>query len=270
MSYLLKNKQEFSRLERQSALAAYDFRAELTGLSIPPQGRILDAGCGSGIVSRHLAGNFPDAQVLGLDASAELLAAAKAASEMHRNLTYAQGDLLVSPLPASDVDFVLCRYVLQHLGSAERVSQALRNFRDAMRPGALLCLIDVDGFFANLHPCPPVVAEALARFVSASPIDLFIGRKLPGLLRAAGLESIQWSVEAISCQGQARADEVELMRQRLENMRPFLVKFLGGDRKYREFSETYLTTLSDESTVYFFNKFKATARAAAGKLRAVK
>ena len=61
-AYVLENPHEFQRLEEQSAQPEYDFRSDLPALALPPGARILDAGCGSGIVARYLAERYPDAQ----------------------------------------------------------------------------------------------------------------------------------------------------------------------------------------------------------------
>ncbi|RJF73132.1 methyltransferase domain-containing protein [Deinococcus cavernae] len=53
--------------------------------------RIVDLGCGTGEQTRQLAGRFPQAQVTGLDSSAEMLA--KAATQTAPNLTFTQGDI---------------------------------------------------------------------------------------------------------------------------------------------------------------------------------
>ncbi|WP_135228527.1 methyltransferase domain-containing protein [Deinococcus fonticola] len=53
--------------------------------------RIVDLGCGTGEQTRQLAGCFPQAQVTGLDSSAEMLA--KAATQTAPNLTFTQGDI---------------------------------------------------------------------------------------------------------------------------------------------------------------------------------
>jgi tRNA A58 N-methylase Trm61 len=55
MGYELEHHTEFDRLEKQATIATYDYRSELSGLQIENGAVILDAGCGSGVVSRYLA-----------------------------------------------------------------------------------------------------------------------------------------------------------------------------------------------------------------------
>lgn len=53
--------------------------------------QIIDLGCGTGEQTRQLALRFPQAQVTGLDSSAEMLA--QAAAQQAPNLTFMQGDI---------------------------------------------------------------------------------------------------------------------------------------------------------------------------------
>lgn len=52
---------------------------------------VIDLGCGTGEQTLQLAQRFPEAQVLGLDSSAEMLA--KAAAHQAPNLSFMQGDI---------------------------------------------------------------------------------------------------------------------------------------------------------------------------------
>jgi hypothetical protein len=63
--YVIHSDDECERLELQSRLAKID--QHLKYLSVSPRDRVLDAGCGSGSMSRLIARSFPEAEVTGVD-----------------------------------------------------------------------------------------------------------------------------------------------------------------------------------------------------------
>ena len=89
--------------------------------------RVLDAGCGR---AGHLDVGA-DAYVLGIDVDA---------GEIQRNERLTErvvGDIQTCRVAPGSFDLALCWDVLEHL---ERPESALRNLRDALRPGGLLVL----------------------------------------------------------------------------------------------------------------------------------
>jgi trans-aconitate 2-methyltransferase len=56
----------------------------LRGLRLPPDGRILDLGCGAGALTARLAGLVPRGEVLAVDADRDMVAAARLRSENPR------------------------------------------------------------------------------------------------------------------------------------------------------------------------------------------
>ena len=106
-------------------------------------------------------------------------------------------DVAADPLPGLDFDLIHARLVLVHVPDRER---ALANMVAALRPGGWLMIEDADPLLQPLA-CPDAVSdrEALANRVRDGfrallverGADLKFGRKLPRLLRDAGLEDIR-------------------------------------------------------------------------------
>ncbi len=71
---------------------ARPFEDVLARIPADRPGRVVDLGCGPGNVTELLAGRWPDANVLGLDSSAEMIAAAQARAVPGR-LEFARSDL---------------------------------------------------------------------------------------------------------------------------------------------------------------------------------
>jgi 2-polyprenyl-6-hydroxyphenyl methylase/3-demethylubiquinone-9 3-methyltransferase len=92
--------------------------------------RWLDAGCGTGTISRWLA-TERGASVTALDASERMLANAAKSSRVE----YILGDVTSSGLPDSSFDGIVCSSVLEYLPDP---AVALREFRRVVRPGGII------------------------------------------------------------------------------------------------------------------------------------
>jgi S-adenosylmethionine-diacylgycerolhomoserine-N-methlytransferase len=102
--------------------------------------RILEVGCGTGRNLAELARRFPQAQLMGLDVSADMLAITekKIAGERARvELVKRRYD---QPLSAGSFDLVLCSYALSMFnpGWEEAVACAVAD----LAPGGLFALVD--------------------------------------------------------------------------------------------------------------------------------
>jgi len=263
MNYVLESKSEFNRLEHQSGLSGYDYQRELSLSSLPSiqDGmRVLDAGCGSGIVTRHLAQEYPGCEVEGCDLSEVRVAQARDAAKGLPRLRFEVQDLARLDYPEAHFDVILCRYVLQHL-SAESRSAALTGFLRCLKPGGHLVIIDFDGGFLNLHPQPsPWLQEALWKMETRFPVDLRIGRKLPHLLVMAGFIQTHWRIDVLEWRDEMLAQERLLLDQRILALEPVLTQVLGSASEARRFHGEYLEALDTPGCVLFYNKFIVTGR----------
>ncbi|AGL17585.1 trans-aconitate 2-methyltransferase [Actinoplanes sp. N902-109] len=127
----------------------------LSGLA-PETRRILDIGAGSGTGTLGLARRFPQASVVALDASADLLAYLT-----HRAHAAGLGDR-VQPLLADldagwpdlePVDLAWASASLHHMAEPDRV---LADIRGALRPGGLFAVVELTGFPRFLPGADPI------------------------------------------------------------------------------------------------------------------
>lgn len=104
-----------------------------------PATRILDLGTGTGVTARRVLSAHPNAHLVGIDASARMLAVA-------RETLPAGSDLMVSrledPLPAGPFDLVVSALAVHHLDGSGK-QDLFRRLADVMAPGARLVLGDV-------------------------------------------------------------------------------------------------------------------------------
>jgi ubiquinone/menaquinone biosynthesis C-methylase UbiE len=258
-SYVLENEDEFERLERQSKNESYDYKSELVDFSPKQNGSILDAGCGSGVVSRHLATLYPQANITACDFSELRIAQAKAHSESLPNLHYEIQNLTQATFKERSFDAIICRYVLEHLNQTD-VKKAVAELFRGMRPNGMIHAIDMDGFLFNLHPQTPLLQKVFAKLATEMPLDLFVGRKIPALLQEAGFRNIRWRIETVSFQNENLTSEIALTQERFESALPFFIQFLGEEAIAHQFVKEYLECLHSSEIVLFYNKFVVSAQ----------
>jgi ArsR family transcriptional regulator len=97
-----------------------------------------DLGCGTGELSAALAPHV--ARVHAVDASAEMLASARARLATLENVTVTQGTLECLPLPDASLDVAILLLVLHHVADPAR---ALRETRRVLRPGGRVLVADM-------------------------------------------------------------------------------------------------------------------------------
>lgn len=107
---------------------------------LTPGTRLLDVGCGPGTITADLAARVAPGQVIGIDTSPAVIAAAGTDSGAD-NLSYAVGDVDHLAFADDRFDVVHAHQVLQHL--SDPVS-ALREMRRVCRPGGLVAARDAD------------------------------------------------------------------------------------------------------------------------------
>jgi SAM-dependent methyltransferase len=100
--------------------------------------RVLDAGCGDGLLTLSLAARHENWALLGLDRRGDLLNGARerAAARSLGNVRFQPADL-TRPLPEGDFDAVVA---LECLHEIPDDAAALRSMAGALRPGGLLAL----------------------------------------------------------------------------------------------------------------------------------
>ncbi len=135
---------EFSHQSRSFDRAAVMSSAETLGalLELVPNGaggRWLDVACGTGVVTRALAGEVDE--VLGIDLTAAMLDVGRreARSAGLPNVAFESGDATALALPAESFDGAVTRFSLHHIPVPRRVITELAR---VVRPGGLVIIGD--------------------------------------------------------------------------------------------------------------------------------
>ncbi len=160
--------------------------------ALPPEPRILDAGCGTGEAASRLAELFPRARVLGVDiVDAHLERARSRYATLAPRLTFEHQSVFELRAADRSFDLAVCRHVIQSIPHPDKVIAELAR---VTRQGGYVHLIAEDYGMLHFqrgaldprefwHVAPP-------SFEAATGTDLFIGRNAFGILAAMGLEEI--------------------------------------------------------------------------------
>jgi SAM-dependent methyltransferase len=97
--------------------------------------RVLDVGCGTGVLSRAAADRVADeSQVTGLDLNEGMLAVAR---RLRPQIDWRQGDATKLPLPAESYDVVMSQFSLMYFPDR---TAAIREMVRVLRPGGRLAV----------------------------------------------------------------------------------------------------------------------------------
>ena len=133
--------------------------------------RVLDAACGTGIVTRVAAQRCGHpAHIVGVDLNPGMLDVARSHTPATGvPVTWRQGDLCALPFPDGSFDIVLCQQGLQFVPDP---GTALREMHRVLVPGGRLAFT----VFSEVPVYYAVLADALARHVSAAAATSCLSR----------------------------------------------------------------------------------------------
>ena len=80
---------QYHKFQAQRSAPFYDLLALVV---VRPDLKVVDLGCGTGELTRHLADSLPNSDVTGIDSSSQMLDAARSASYASSNLRFERGD----------------------------------------------------------------------------------------------------------------------------------------------------------------------------------
>lgn len=160
-----------------------------------PGQRVLDVGCGPGTITLDLADRVAPGEVVGIDASAEVIGQAQraAAERSSDNVHFAVGDVYALDADDGSFDVAHAHQVLQHLREPVR---ALVELRRVLRPDGVLAVRDSDyGAFAWAPTDPRLTrwCELYHAVTAHNGAEADAGRHLLAWVRAAGFRDIEVS-----------------------------------------------------------------------------
>ncbi|MEH2381488.1 MAG: methyltransferase domain-containing protein [Nostoc sp.] len=188
---------EQKRLLKQGTLFEAEACWLLDQVGLQAGARAIDLGCGPLGILHLLAERVGSTgEVVGVDREARLLDMARTIVADRRlpNVELFKRDVTATGLPRAAFDLVHERLVLM---MTPHTKQMLAEMVALTRPGGVVAVQDLD---VVSHICEPEHAAWLQllttyhRVYQARGLDGYLGRRLPGLLRAAGLVEVQVKV----------------------------------------------------------------------------
>jgi SAM-dependent methyltransferase len=185
---------ELRRLRAQAAEHEKSSRSLLAAVGLGPGARVLDVGCGPiGILPLLAEAVGVGGEVIGLEREPRFVAMARA--ELARlgltNVTIVEGDALSSGLEAGSFDLVHERLVTVNMPERREL---VRTMAALAAPGGIIALQDIDNVSWTCEPAHDSWTVLLSLFhdvFRAGGGDPFVGRRLPDLLRQAGVQDVQ-------------------------------------------------------------------------------
>lgn len=148
--------------------------------NIQPGQRVLDLGCGTGIMAIALKGSMPGAQVTGLDADKKALTIARREAEKAgAKIEWDQGFANDLAYADNSLDVVVSSFMIHHLTATDKL-RTFREVRRVLRPQGGFYILDFGPPFSLLTRVQAAVMKNLERTA-----DNFKGRLLPMLEEAS-------------------------------------------------------------------------------------
>ena len=164
-------------------------RAIRAALSLQPGERVLDIGSGPGFLAAEMAAEVgPGGRVHGIDPSESMLAGAR---RRGAPVEYGTGDALALPFPDEHFDVAVSTQVYEYV---EDIAAALAEARRVLRPGGRLLVLDTDWDSIVWHSGDRERMQRVLTAWNEHLADPYLPRRLPGLLRAAGLEPTKTAI----------------------------------------------------------------------------
>jgi ubiquinone/menaquinone biosynthesis C-methylase UbiE/GNAT superfamily N-acetyltransferase len=151
--------------------------------------RLLDVGCGPGTITVDLAARVAPGEVIGIDRSEEVIAAARSL-DAPANVRFEVGDVYALAFEHAAFDVVHAHQVLQHLSDPVG---ALRELRRVLRPGGRLAVRDSDyGAFTWAPASPPMRRwlDLYHELTRRNRAEADAGRYLLGWVQQAGFTDV--------------------------------------------------------------------------------
>jgi SAM-dependent methyltransferase len=187
---------EQARLQRQAQELAHEARALFDRIAIGAGARVVEIGCGpQGCLDLLAERVGPSGRVVGVERSEDAVGLARrlVVDRGLANVEVLHGDARATGLPRGAFDVATARLVLVNVPHPEEiVAEAVA----LVRPGGVVAFHEADW---GAHLCDPRLpawtrlVDLLDAYSRPNGIDLFVGRRVPRLLRQAGLRDVQVS-----------------------------------------------------------------------------
>ena len=161
-------------------------RIFLADIQFPAGARVLEVGCGTGVLTRVIARWPGVGEVVGVDPAPSLLSRARALATELPNIRFEEADGRSLPFDAHSFDVVVFDSTLSHVPEPER---ALAEAHRVLRPLGWLATFDGDYSTTTVALGDHDPLQACADMTMANSVhDRWLMRRLPSLARDRGFD----------------------------------------------------------------------------------
>ncbi|MGY5876313.1 MAG: methyltransferase domain-containing protein [Candidatus Thorarchaeota archaeon] len=185
--------EEVGRLEFQAKEDEEHLSNEFDILQLRSGMTVLDAGCGTGAVTRRIARRIAPSNAVGVDLDVFFITKARelATNEGIENIEFEVGN--ITDLQFSDTIFNLSygRLVLMHVRDPVK---AVSELRRVTKSGGVVAISDTDDDAMLIYPPIPKSTELKNKsieWMKTKGVDRHIGKRLYSIFHQAGLKSIK-------------------------------------------------------------------------------
>lgn len=234
MAYTFGDNQEASRrLRRLAEVYEPETRDLLNRVRSECYGRsfelALDLGCGPGWSTQLIEATLRPKRIVGLEVSEAYVAEARSNQPQ---LEFIRHDVLTTPFPVDNADFIFCRFLLTHLPSPRA---ALESWAHAARLGAILAIHETEALYST-HPALSRYYEMVAQMQKHYGQELNVGASLENALAGASWRLLR--SESVALKKSAR----DMAQLHVANLRTWG----GNDFAMQTFSRSEIDQLERE------------------------
>ncbi|MCH8148403.1 MAG: methyltransferase domain-containing protein, partial [Planctomycetes bacterium] len=246
--YALDSEEEPRRLDRQAELAGLE--DHLSRIPMKPDSKVLDAGCGSGSMTRLMAKRTARGHVTGVDLNGKYLDYARevAQEEGIGNISFDTGDIFDLPFDDDSFDIVWSKYVLQWVNEP---AKAVKEFKRVTRPGGHVVCCNFDNLLVYNYPVDEALQSDIESVISGL-IDPYVGRKMYSMFLGEGMLDITVDIEAdriFTVIGKIDEERRRNMADQYTATLPQMTKIVGSQQKAESYIQRHLAYLDREDTI---------------------
>lgn len=194
--YFPESENEIARLEIKTERQAVIDQARWAGLR--PGMRVLDVGCGPGLTTSILAELAqPGGSAVGIDRSEERIAHARSQYAAD-NIEFVRRNFFDDLTNLGEFDFVWMRFIHEYF--LKEAFELTRHIADSVKPGGVLCLIDLDrnclNHYGHSERLGKSIDELIWKLAENNNFDPMAGIKLHGHLYDLNFADIRVDIRA--------------------------------------------------------------------------
>jgi ubiquinone/menaquinone biosynthesis C-methylase UbiE len=244
LDYLMESEDEAIRLEVKTDPVA--LRRQALWCGVKPGMRVLDAGCGPGIITAMLYEMIqPEGSIVGIDFSEARITYAEEHYGGKKGIEFCRQNLNESMTGLGEFDLIWVRFVLEYF--RRESLDIVRKLKNCLKPGGTLCLIDLDYNCLIHYELPSKIAKLLPKIMALVDekynFDTFAGRKLYSYLYDSGFEKIDVEIMANNLvfgeiKNQIQFDWIKKVEIAAKKAKKIIKTYPGGyDQFYNDFRE---------------------------------